>query len=252
MTFAHDINMRELQHPAEHLTDNYKKDESSNNFKLLDLSHREQQEIMHTLRMIEAWRDMDNAEGFTLDKIGKNVLELRQGRSDKEYRKAIKIKIRGNLSAGLMEDLNDICQILFEDNFMSVSETWHQAEYNFEPAAVAIHLHNLAIGEESTFWRDVAFISDIVKAGGVGLHAKQIEEYDVGEYDAAAESARIQEYIICDEGSLPTDVVDYCTVAGADWTQEYIIADSAPLPPNEIDNYDAAAANEFTKEEYTE
>ena len=136
----------------------YKKHEASNNYKLLDLDHAENKKIWRTLKLIEMWRDMDDAEGFTLDKIGKNVLERRAGRAGPKYRKAIKIKIRGNLSAGLIEDLNAIAAVLFGDSFISVSETWYQKEYDFEPAAVAIRLLNHNFSLESTFWRDIAFI----------------------------------------------------------------------------------------------
>ena len=247
MIFAHEINIQELQHPAEHLTDNYQKGEESGNYKLLDLSHREQKEIMRTLRLIEAWRDMDSAEGFTLDKIGKNVLELREGRADPEYRKAIKIKIRGNLSAGLVEDLNAICAILFESNFRSVSETWHQAAYNYEPAAVAIHLNNLAIGDELAFWRDLAFITEIVMAGGVGLYVGVRDEQDVGTYYAAAESSWLKEYVICEEAPLPTDAADYHAAAPDGWTREYIIVDDLPILTHTTD-YHATALAGWTRE----
>ena len=166
---VHDINMQELQHPSEHLTDNYKKDNESNNWKLLDLSHQEQKEIMRNLRLIEAWRDVDNAEGFTLDKMGKNFLELREGRSDPEYRKAIKIKIRGNLSAGLVEDFNVIAGILFEDNYEGISETWNDPLFDYEPAGVSLSVSNITL-EQQANWNYIRnLLEHIVKAGGVRL-----------------------------------------------------------------------------------
>ena len=165
---VHELNMQELQHPSEHLTDNYKKDKESNNWKLLDLSYQEQKEIMRNLRLIEVWRDMDNAEGFTLDKIGKNVLELREGREDKPYRKAIKIKIRGNLSAGTIEDLNILAYALFEENFITVSETWHLSQYDYEPAGLVLYVtHNSTLQRLFLHYRDVL---QETAAGGVGLY----------------------------------------------------------------------------------
>jgi len=165
---VHNPNMQELEHPSTHLTDNYKKDKNSNNYKLLDLGHQEHKEIMRTLRLIEAWRDIDNAEGFTLDKIGKNVLEMREGRADPEYRKAIKIKIRSNLSAGLVEDFNVILEILFGGNFNFISETWHQEKYNYEPAGNALSLSNLSNSQLLELSRVRSVLSEI-KAGGVRL-----------------------------------------------------------------------------------
>jgi hypothetical protein len=165
---VHELNIQELEHPSRHLTDNYKKDENSNNYKLLDLGHQEHTEIMQNLRLIELWRDIDNAEGFTLDKIGKNVLELREGRADPEYRKAIKIKIRGNLSAGTVEDFNIIGAILFGDSFEGVTETWQLEQYAFEPAGIVLFIKDMTIQqtEEFHYFRNIL---ESIKAGGVRL-----------------------------------------------------------------------------------
>jgi hypothetical protein len=226
--FDHNLNAQELEHPASHLTDNYKKDEDSNNYKLLDLGHQEHKEIMKTLRLMEAWRDMDNAEGFTLDKIGKNVLELREGRDDYTYRKAIRIKIRGNLSAGLIEDLNIIAAILFEDNFVSISETWHQADYDYEPAAVALHVHNLPLWRDNTAWQYLAFINEIM-AGGVGLYTRQSFEFNVGTYHVAATSIWQSAYIICDEVPMLDEFTGYSAVGMSVLDEPYIITDNEPI-----------------------
>jgi len=164
----HEKNMQELEHPASHLTDNYKKDENSNNYKLLDLGHQEHKEIMRNLRLIELWRNIDNAEGFTLDKIGKNVLELRNGRADLEYRKAIKIKIRGNLSAGLVEDFNVIGETFFGDNYEGITETWQLEQYNHEPAGLCFSVINLT-NEQVHEFDCIRDILNEIKAGGVAL-----------------------------------------------------------------------------------
>jgi len=158
-----------IQHPVTHLTSNYRKDKNSNNFKLLDLDHQEQLQIYKTLRLIEAWRDVDNAEGFTLDKIGKNVLELRNGRDNVSFRKAIKLKIRGNLSAGTIDDFNLICDILFGEMFISINETWHQESYNFEPAAVSIIVSH-STNEEAIFFMEAKTFLEDVTAGGVRIY----------------------------------------------------------------------------------
>lgn len=246
----HELNMQELEHPSKHLTDNYRKDKDSNNYKLLDLGHQEHKEIMRILRLVEAWRDMDNAEGFTLDKIGKNVLELRGGRNDHEYRKAIKIKIRGNLSAGTIEDLNDIAAILFDEHFMSVSEAWHQKSYDFEPAAVVLHLRNLYFGWGSAFWRDIEFLNEVM-AGGIGLITRHTAERDVGVYSAAGLSVLSREYIICDKTPIPTEVYSCSGTGMSAMSREYIIIDYEPISPDSTE-YTATAVSEFRKEEYLE
>jgi len=127
-----------IRHPVTHLTSNYRKDKDSNNYKILDIGHQQHLNITKNLELIELWRDVDETEGFPLDKIGKNVLELRDGREDEVFRRAIAIKIRGNLSAGTIEDLNALGYALFGNNFINVSETWYQPQLGFEPAGVIL------------------------------------------------------------------------------------------------------------------
>jgi hypothetical protein len=231
-----------LRHPAEHLTDNYHKAKDSNNYKLLDLDHTENAKIWNILKLIEAWRDMDYAEGFTLDKIGKNVLELREGRPDPEYRKAIKIKIRGNLSAGLIEDLNTIAGILFGGSLVSISETWHQEDYNFEPAAVAIHLDNHDTGQNSPFWRDIAFITEIVKAGGVGLYSHLTQYVNIHTYHAAAVSGYIEAFITHNP-DMGGETKEY-SAAGANVFAGGMVVGNPDMGGKAID-YSGAGANIF-------
>lgn len=168
LIFDHNIDMQELQHPAEHLTDNYKKEKNSNNYKILDLSHSQHIKLMDNVRLVELWRDMDNAEGITLDRIGRNVLELREGRNDIDYRKAIRIKIRGNLSAGTIEDINTLAQILFEESFDTLRETWWQELFKFEPAAIELSILNTNQTEQQ-LQNNIDFLDTIARAGGVRL-----------------------------------------------------------------------------------
>jgi len=157
-----------IVHPSTHLTSNYRRDEGSNNYKLLDLGHQQHLKIFKTLRLIELWRDVDEAEGFTLDKIGKNVLELREGRDDVPFRKAIKIKIRGNMSAGTVEDFNVIAEILFDNAFERISETWPLEQYGHEPAALSLSLLNMT-REQMFDFRGIRDILEPIAAGGVRL-----------------------------------------------------------------------------------
>ena len=221
MREPHELPGAPLRHPVEHLTDNYKKNKDSNNFKLLQLDHKEHKQIWNTLKLVEAWRDMDNAEGFTLDKIGKNVLELREGREDPEFRKAIKIKIRGNLSAGTIEDLNIIADILFGENFESLSETWHMENYNFEPAAVALYLYNLSLEDLTAFERDIAFITEIVMAGGVGLRSIfKVNIIAPTDYHAGAMLKVWREHFV-EETPIETRATDYHAAAELMIIKEY-------------------------------
>jgi len=156
-----------IQHPSTHLTSNYRKDKDSNNYKILDLGHQQHLHITENLKRIEHWRNVDEAEGFPLDKIGKNVLELREGREDEVFRRAIAIKIRGNLSAGTIDDLNALGYALFGDSFLYVSEAWHQASYDYEPAKLILSV-SYNQGLNSLFWYYKNLLEDLT-AGGVGL-----------------------------------------------------------------------------------
>ena len=233
-----------ISHPAAHLTHNYRRDEESNNWKLLDLDHREHMEIYETLRLIEAWRDMDAAEGHTLDKIGKNVLVLREGRDDESFRKAIKIKIRGNLSAGTVEDFNAIGEILFGNNFTSLSEAWHQAEYNHEPAAVIMDFTMTEF--DANFFSYLAYMSDVVRAAGVAIRfVVQTEAAKTTDYHASAISGFMETYI-ADNPEMGGETIDYHG-AGVHLTgHDIVIIDNPTLGGKTVD-YKLAAANVFAE-----
>lgn len=55
------------------LTDNYVKSPASNIGKLFRIFYDEVQEIKQTFEKIERYRDIDEALGSTLDRIGKNL-----------------------------------------------------------------------------------------------------------------------------------------------------------------------------------
>ena len=230
-----------ISHPATHLTHNYRRDEGSNNWKLLELDHREHMEIYETLRLIEAWRDMDAAEGYTLDKIGKNVLVLREGRDDEAFRKAIKIKIRGNLSAGTVEDFNAIGAILFGECFTSLAEAWHQKEYNHEPAAIIMNFS--AIEFDANFFSCLAYLSEVVRAAGVSIYFHvQSKAQRTPLFHAHAASAYV-ETVILDNPELGG------TVAGYDAASLNVFAEgivlSNPILSGTLVTFDAPAANTF-------
>ena len=125
------------------LTSNYRKDESSNTYKIIKLFTDELEEVKSSLQTIELWRDIEQAEGSTLDKIGVNVTELRNNRGDVEYRQALLVAIASNTSGGDIERINEILTVLLGDNFLGVREVWSDPTYNFEPAAIAIRFQNL-------------------------------------------------------------------------------------------------------------
>ncbi len=127
----------------ERLTDNYKKGVASNNAKLLGLIDTELNYLIYVFKMVEHYRDMDRAIGTTLDRIGKNVLELRQSSNDEEYRRMIKVRIKANLSDGSINTISEVAGALLGDSFVRVGETWDNQKYGNEPAGVYIRTQAL-------------------------------------------------------------------------------------------------------------
>lgn len=133
---------------VDHLTDNYRKEPTSNNTKLLEIVGDELSFLAYTLEMIERYRNLDRARGLTLDRAGKNVLEMRKTVNDKEYRRMIKVKIRSNLSKGDINTIADIAEALLGESFVRVGETWSNAKYSNEPAGVCIRVKSLGTSPE--------------------------------------------------------------------------------------------------------
>jgi len=68
-----------LANMLKRLTDNYRKDPQSNVGKLLGIVAGELEEAREALETTENYRDIDQATGVTLDRIGYNFLQYRGG-----------------------------------------------------------------------------------------------------------------------------------------------------------------------------
>lgn len=66
-----------------------------------------------TASLYENALDLDNAAGVHLDLLGRIVREPREGRSDEDYRRALRVRVLVNRSQGRIEDLIGIVD-LFE------------------------------------------------------------------------------------------------------------------------------------------
>lgn len=106
------------------LTDLFVKNEDSNIGKIIRLISDELEQVQTALETTEEWRDIDKAEGTTLDLIGENVGQPRDNVADEEFRLLIKTKIFSNLSAGDIDSVNQILRIYLGNNFVSVQEGW--------------------------------------------------------------------------------------------------------------------------------
>lgn len=130
------------------LTDNYNKIPNGNISKLFNLIATELSEVEAALNKIERYRDIDQAKGSTLDKAGKNVLQSRHGNNDIDYRKFIKTKIIANLSGGEIEVINEVMSVLMGDAYLGVKETWSDALYKNEPAALVLQFDDDVLYKE--------------------------------------------------------------------------------------------------------
>ncbi|QIQ61224.1 I-like baseplate protein [Bacillus phage vB_BcM_Sam46] len=113
------------------LTDNYDKSPNSNVYKLMQLATSILQEQENTLTKIGNWRDVDQAEGTTLDMLGANVRQYRGAASDEAYRILIKSKIKRNLSNGSINTLIDFLSFILQipREQVKIRELWDAGQH---------------------------------------------------------------------------------------------------------------------------
>lgn len=157
----------EARQLVERLPDTYNKQQESRIFRLFRVIGAEIAQLRAALTTTETYRDVDQATGATLDRIGRNVGQLRGQARDETYRALIKSRIVRNLSRG---DVNSIKRILAATLNISPSDvqiTQYWREENPEPAAIEIFGVPLsALGEFSlTHQQFAALVQRIVAAG---------------------------------------------------------------------------------------
>lgn len=92
---------------AKNLPDVYKKDSSSNNFKILEIERLENNGSRALLNEISNILDINNATGSTLDMYGEEYGQPRGKATDAQYRLMIKSKIVRSMSSGNYKDIID-------------------------------------------------------------------------------------------------------------------------------------------------
>lgn len=150
------------------LPDAYNKDRQSNIHKLIQLAADQLQSGEETLQLIHDWRDVDQAQGKALDRLGKDVGQPREGLNDEQYRQKVKIKIRANLSGGEIETLNSICLVLLGDRFKGIQEGWNLSENHPIGPVPAMMLFTVK-SDGVNYGIPMAEIDDI-SAGGVAAN----------------------------------------------------------------------------------
>ena len=119
------------------LPERFRKD---NNLNLYYVLYGGYDEIKKAYNGINDSRNIDRAFGSTLDKLGSNVGQFRNGEDDDFYRLLIKTRIIANLSIGDAPTINKVLSILTKDIFINITETWPYERYFNEPAAIVLRL----------------------------------------------------------------------------------------------------------------
>jgi|LSQX01.1.fsa_nt_gb hypothetical protein len=148
------------------LTDAYSKDEYGNTGKLFKIISDEQHQINAAMEKIRIFRDLDNATGRTLDKIGSNFRQHRGVLDDDLYRIMIKVKVMRNLSDGGINTLISIFSFLFQidKSEVKINEMWPD-----EPAAMTVTVPPGALNRTGLSLDQFGQLADSVAAGGVGI-----------------------------------------------------------------------------------
>jgi hypothetical protein len=168
------------------LTDNYKKNPESNVTKLLSLIAEEIQKNEDAIEKIAEWRDIDIAEGKTLDKIGADFKQYRGLLDDEPYRVLIKSRIKRNLSDGsintLIEFFSVILQVPYEE--VEIIELWEQGQHaalKMEFPLESIVATGLSLNQFSTFINMVTAVgvrAEVLFEGTFAFASGTSEELD--------------------------------------------------------------------------
>jgi len=137
----------------------YAKNEESNNYKLLKIIAENGVENLAIQQTILKYWDVDQAEGYGLDRLGKDEGISRGGWDDEEYRKMIKIQCILNLSEGDIDTMNQIMDAYMGNDFIGFEEGWRE----FEPATLLLNIRASAKTIPDTLVKRI-------KTAGVGIY----------------------------------------------------------------------------------
>ncbi len=126
-----------IQDMRKRLTDVYNKSPTGNMSRVLQMAAEEAEILQTAITTVADWRDIDNAEGTTLDRIGRNVAEPRGDKTDDIYRQHIKVKIIANRSRGDATTIETVTRVMMPDTLIGIREGWNDPAYD-EPASIVI------------------------------------------------------------------------------------------------------------------
>lgn len=85
-------------------------------------------------------RNIEKAYGKTLDNLGGNVGQFRQGEDDELYRRLIQVRIIANLSIGNIPTINTVMSALVKKIYLGLEEVWLDDYRGNEPSAIKLNL----------------------------------------------------------------------------------------------------------------
>lgn len=113
----------------------------TNTEKLYYVLYNDSKDLKQAFDSVRDSRNIDKAEGQTLDLIGANVGQFRIDEDDELYRLLIKTRIIANLSKGDIPTINQVSSVLMKEMFLGLEEVWSSG-YFPEPAAFSLKLDN--------------------------------------------------------------------------------------------------------------
>ena len=121
------------------LTDAYTKNPNSNVGKLIVIMSEGIDDLNDTLKTVEAWRDINQAQGTTLDLIGENVGQERGQANDEIMRILIRARVARNLSDGTFDGVIKALAVTLNTTSenIKIQELYDDIDAP-EPAAIAI------------------------------------------------------------------------------------------------------------------
>ncbi|MET4562169.1 hypothetical protein ABIA69_003355 [Lysinibacillus parviboronicapiens] len=148
-----------LQTLLDRMPRQYARNEDSNNYKLLKIIAENSVENLAIQQTILKYWDVDQAEGYGLDKLGKDEGIFRGSWDDEEYRKMIKIQCILNLSEGDIDTMNQIMDAYMGHDFIGFEEGWRE----FEPATLLLNVRASAKTIPDSLIKKI-------KVAGVGIY----------------------------------------------------------------------------------
>lgn len=173
--------------------DHFKKDSTSNIAKLMSIFSEQLIQLQETTERVGDWRDIDRAQGKTLDDIGSNINQPRGRATDEVYRILLKSKLARNLSDGSINTIIHVLSVALSvpPSQIRIQEKWHDPN---EPEPAAIKLIELPLERINAAGLDPMNFMRIIQrtvAAGVKVGAIELSgTFEFGDISNAIDSKK--------------------------------------------------------------